>query len=76
MDRYLPVIQYQVVRRIFTHGGLQGHAWQIPLSSFAGVNLKAVKKMILVVGDKAKPAPDGARVLYLDDIGFGHPAAK
>jgi regulation of enolase protein 1 (concanavalin A-like superfamily) len=50
--------------------------WQIPLSSFAGVNLKAVKKMILVVGDKAQPAPDGAGVLYLDDIGFGHPAAK
>jgi hypothetical protein len=48
--------------------------WRIPLSDLAGVNLAAVKKLYLGVGDRANPKPGGAGLLYLDDIGFGHPA--
>ncbi len=52
-------------------------AWRIPLSevSAAGVKLTAVKKLILGVGDRASPKPDGAGKLLIDDIGVGHPAA-
>ncbi len=51
--------------------------WRIPLSTFssAGVKLSGVKKLILGVGDRANPKPDGAGLLFLDDIGVGHPAA-
>jgi hypothetical protein len=50
-------------------------AWRIPLSevSAGGVKLTAVKKLILGVGDRANPKPDGAGKLYIDDIGVGHP---
>jgi len=49
--------------------------WRVPLSdlSAAGVNLSAVKKLAIGVGDKADPKAAGAGMLYLDDIGFGHP---
>jgi hypothetical protein len=50
--------------------------WRIPLSEFtsAGVKLTAVKKLTIGVGDRASPTADGAGLLYIDDIGFGHPA--
>jgi hypothetical protein len=50
--------------------------WQIPLSdlSSAGVNLAAVKKLTLGVGNRANPAAGGAGMLFIDDITFGHPA--
>ena len=50
--------------------------WKIPLSSLTGVNLKAVKKMYIGVGSKTSPVKGGAGKLYIDDIGFGHPAAQ
>jgi hypothetical protein len=51
-------------------------AWRIPLSEFSagGVKLTAVKKLILGVGDRSNPKPDGAGKLFIDDIGVGHPA--
>ena len=57
--------------------------WRIPLSDLAGINLAAVKKLTIGVGDKANPkAPDaqqpsglGAGMLYLDDVLFGKPKA-
>ncbi len=51
--------------------------WRIPLSEFTpgGVNMTRVKKLIIGVGDRANPRPDGAGKLYLDDIGFGHPSS-
>jgi hypothetical protein len=51
--------------------------WRIPLSdlSAGGVKLTAVKKLSVGVGDRANPTPDGAGLVYLDDIGVGHPAA-
>ncbi len=42
--------------------------WQIPLTQFAGVNTKAVKKMYIGVGDRNNPQADGAGRLYIDDI--------
>jgi hypothetical protein len=47
--------------------------WKIPLSSLTGVNLKSVKKLMIGVDNRAS-ATKGAGMLYLDDIGFGHPA--
>jgi hypothetical protein len=41
----------------------------------AGVKMTNVKKMVIGVGDRASPKADGAGMLYLDDIGFGRPAA-
>jgi hypothetical protein len=51
--------------------------WRVPLSDFAsaGVNLTSIKKISVGVGDRANPAAGGAGMLYLDDIGFGRPAA-
>jgi hypothetical protein len=42
--------------------------WKIPLSSFTGVNAAKVKKLVLGVGDRQKPAAGGAGRIYLDDI--------
>jgi hypothetical protein len=49
--------------------------WRLPLSdlSAGGVNLAAVKKIVIGVGDQASPKAGGAGMLYIDDIGFGHP---
>jgi regulation of enolase protein 1 (concanavalin A-like superfamily) len=49
--------------------------WRIPLSdlSAGGVNLAAVKKLTLGVGDRASPKAGSAGMLYFDDIGYGHP---
>jgi hypothetical protein len=51
--------------------------WQVPLSalSAAGVNPGSVKKMSIGVGSRTSPTPGAAGVLYIDDIGVGHPAA-
>jgi hypothetical protein len=42
--------------------------WSIPLSQFTGVNMAAVKKMFIGVGDRKSPQPDGAGTVYIDDI--------
>ncbi len=47
--------------------------WRIPFSDLAGVNLAAVKKLTIGVGDKASPKAGGAGMLYVDDILFGKP---
>jgi hypothetical protein len=43
------------------------------LSSLTGVNLKAVKKLAIGVDSRTSPTKGGGMV-YIDDIGFGHPA--
>jgi hypothetical protein len=48
--------------------------WKVPFSSLTGVNLKAVKKLSLGAGSKTNPIQGGSGMLYIDDIGFGHPA--
>jgi hypothetical protein len=42
--------------------------WDIPLTSFTGVNLQAIKKMYIGVGDRDATQPGGAGDLYIDDI--------
>jgi hypothetical protein len=51
-------------------------AWTIPLSEFtsAGVKMTAVKSLTVGVGNKAAPKAGGTGTMYIDDIGFGHPA--
>jgi hypothetical protein len=49
--------------------------WKIPLSDLtaAGVKTTAVKKVTVGVGDKNSPKAGGTGIVYIDDIGFGHP---
>jgi hypothetical protein len=49
--------------------------WRIALSdlSAGGVNLTAVKKITIGVGDATSPKAGGAGMLFIDDIGYGHP---
>jgi hypothetical protein len=49
--------------------------WRVPLSdsSSAGVNLASVKKISIGVGSRTSPTPGATGVLYIDDIGVGHP---
>ena len=51
--------------------------WRIALSEFAagGVKLTNVKKLYIGVGDRSSPKLGGAGLVYIDDIGVGHPAA-
>ncbi len=50
--------------------------WPIAFSDLAGVNLAAVKKLTIGVGDRANPKAGGAGKLFFDDIGFGKPAVR
>jgi len=49
--------------------------WLIPLSDFAGVNLNSVKTMYIGVGDRNNPSAGGSGLVFVDDIGVGHPAS-
>ena len=48
--------------------------WRIPLTDFTGVNLKAVKKMFIGVGDRKQPQAGGDGLVYIDNIGLIRPA--
>ncbi|MEN6576958.1 MAG: hypothetical protein ABFD90_11495, partial [Phycisphaerales bacterium] len=48
--------------------------WAIPMSDFAGVNFAKVKKMVITIGDKNATTAGGSGIVFIDDIGFGHPA--
>ncbi|MCX5647368.1 MAG: discoidin domain-containing protein [Phycisphaerae bacterium] len=47
--------------------------WRIPLSDLTGVSLTTVQKITLGVGDATSPKAGGAGMLFIDDIGYGHP---
>jgi hypothetical protein len=47
--------------------------WNIPFTDFTGVNMQAVKKMSIGVGDRANTQPAGAGDLYIDDIRLNRP---
>jgi len=49
------------------------HKWMIPFGDLQGVNLAGVKKMTIGVGNRNKPTAGGTGVIYVDDIGVGHP---
>jgi hypothetical protein len=50
--------------------------WQIALSDLTGVNLAAVKKLTIGVGDSASPKAGATGMLYIDDILFGTPIVQ
>jgi len=47
--------------------------WDIQLSELPGVNLGAVKKMVIGVGDHQSPQADGKGMLLIDDIQLRRP---
>jgi hypothetical protein len=51
--------------------------WTIPLSDLtaAGVQTTQVRKITIGVGDRSNPKAGGAGLLYIDDVGYGHPAS-
>jgi hypothetical protein len=49
--------------------------WLIPYSDLAGVNLGRIARMIVGVGDRDNPTAGGAGLIFVDDIGYGKPAA-
>ncbi len=51
--------------------------WSIDLQAIAdqGVNVAAVSKLSIGVGDKNNPQPNAFGTLYIDDISVGHPMA-
>jgi hypothetical protein len=48
--------------------------WNIPFADFTGVNMQAITKMSIGVGDRASTQPGTAGDLYIDDIGLMLPA--
>jgi len=42
--------------------------WNIPFTSFAGVDMTNVKKMYIGIGNRTAPAAGGTGKLYIDDI--------
>jgi hypothetical protein len=42
--------------------------WNIPFTDFTGVNMQAIKKMVIGVGDRANPQLGSTGDLYIDDI--------
>ena len=57
--------------------GSQWAEWKIPLSAFmdAGVDLGAVRKLFVGVGDPNDPKPGAAGMIFVDDIYVTKPAA-
>ncbi|UCD52852.1 MAG: hypothetical protein JSW27_09470, partial [Phycisphaerales bacterium] len=49
--------------------------WLIPYSDFGGINLSSVDTMYIGLGDRDNPTAGGLGTIFVDDIGFGKPAA-
>ena len=47
--------------------------WLIPFSDLAGVNLNNVRTLTIGLGDRDNPSAGGSGLVFIDDIGFGHP---
>jgi hypothetical protein len=50
--------------------------WTIPIADFAGVNPRAVKKMVIGIGDRNNPQAGGSGDMYIDDIGIYPPPVE
>jgi hypothetical protein len=50
-------------------------AWDIPFSSFTGVNAAAVTKIAIGVGDRQNPKPGGTGEVFIDEIRVSGPRA-
>jgi F5/8 type C domain-containing protein len=49
--------------------------WLIPYSELNGIDLGRVATLYIGVGDRDNPSAGGTGLVFIDDIGFGHPAA-
>ncbi len=50
--------------------------WRIPLKDLTGINTAAIKKMTIGIGDRSSPKAGSAGILFIDDIGYGHPLSQ
>jgi hypothetical protein len=50
--------------------------WLIPYTDLAGVNLSRAAILYVGVGDPDNPTAGGAGTIFVDDIGYGRPAAS
>ncbi|HNY79493.1 MAG: LamG-like jellyroll fold domain-containing protein [Sedimentisphaerales bacterium] len=50
--------------------------WRIPFSEFTGVNLGRIQTMYIGVGNRTSPTAGGSGLVFIDDIGYGHPVAQ
>jgi hypothetical protein len=50
--------------------------WSIPYADLSGVNLARVQTMVIGVGSKTSPKAGGKGTVFVDDVGFGRPAAQ
>jgi len=48
--------------------------WNIPFADLIGLNMQAIKSLVIGVGDRANTQPGGAGTLYIDDIRLYRPA--
>jgi hypothetical protein len=48
--------------------------WKIPLSQFTGINLAAVKKLCIGIGDRKATKAGGTGRLFIDDVCVTKPA--
>ncbi|HRS11052.1 MAG TPA: hypothetical protein P5068_18145, partial [Sedimentisphaerales bacterium] len=48
--------------------------WRIPFNDFTGVNLGRIQTMYIGVGNRTSPTAGGTGRIFIDDIGYGHPA--
>jgi hypothetical protein len=50
--------------------------WAIPYSDLAGIDLGRVSTIYIGVGNRDNPTVGGTGLIFIDDIGFGRPAAS
>jgi len=50
--------------------------WRIALSEFVGVNPTRIEKVTIGVGSRTSPTAGGTGRVYIDDVGYGRPAAS
>jgi len=48
--------------------------WVIPYTDLAGANLSNVRTLYVGVGDRDNPVAGGTGTVFIDDVGYGHPA--
>jgi hypothetical protein len=48
--------------------------WLIPYSDLAGANLSRAAILYIGVGDRNNPTAGGMGMIFIDDVGYGHPA--
>ncbi len=47
--------------------------WEIPFSELGGVSMSDVEVMYIGVGDRDNPTAGGSGIVFIDEIGIGHP---